>query len=69
MLNLPVIITPLRAYLNGQTNFWIEVIYLQQLLIEWLEKYNILNTADAKSIFANVKSIIQLLHQHFFANV
>ena len=38
MLNLLVIITPLKTYLYGQTNFGIEVICLQQLLIECLEK-------------------------------
>ena len=38
MSNLPVIITPLRTYLYGQTNFWMEVICLQQLLIEYLER-------------------------------
>ena len=46
-----------------------EVICLQHLLIEYLEKYNILKIANANSIFANVKSIIQLLHRHFFTNV
>ena len=65
MLNLLVIITPLKTYLYGQTNFGIEVICLQHLLIECLEKYNFLKTTGANSIFADVKSIIQLLHQHF----
>ena len=37
-----------------------EVIYLKHLLIEYLEKYNFLKTADAESIFADVKSIIQI---------
>ena len=60
MRNLPVIITPLRTYLYGQTKFWMEVICLQHLLIEYLEKYNFLKTADSNSIFADVKSIIQL---------
>ena len=39
MLTLPVIITPLRTYLYGQTSFWMEVICLQHLLIKYLEKY------------------------------
>ena len=46
-----------------------EVICLQHLLIEYLEKYNILEIADVNSIFANVKSFIQLLRLHFFAEV
>ena len=41
-----------------------EVIYLKHLLIEYLEKYNFLKTADAESIFADVKSII---HIHLFS--
>ena len=45
------------------------VIYLQNLLIEYLEKYNFLKIADANSIFADVKSIIQLSRRHFFADV
>ena len=45
-----------------------EVIYSQHLLIEYLEKYNFLKIADANSIFADVKSIIQLLHRHIFAD-
>ena len=49
MRNLPVIITPLRTYLYGQTKFWIEVICLQHLLIEYLEIYNSLKFADAIS--------------------
>ena len=65
MLNLLVIITPLKTYLYGQTNFGIEVICLQHLLIECLEKYNFLKTTGANSIFADMKSIIQLLQQHF----
>ena len=52
-----------RKFLNG------EVIYLQHLLIEYLEKYNFLKTADANSIFADVKLIIQLFCLYFFANV
>ena len=32
-----------------------EVIFLQHLLIEYLEKYNFLKIADANSIFANKK--------------
>ena len=39
--------------------FWMRVIYLQNLWIEYLEKYNFLKIADANSIFADVKSIIQ----------
>ena len=68
MLNL-LIITPLKTFLHGQTNFGIEVICLQHLLIESLEKYNFLKIADANSIFADVKSIIQLSRRHFFADV
>ena len=69
MLNLPVIITPLRTYLYGQTSFWMEVIYLQHRLIEYLEKYNFLKIADLNSIFADLKSIMQLSRRHFFADV
>ena len=69
MFNLPVIITPLRTYLYGQKSFWMEVICLQNLLIEYLEKYNFLKIADANSIFADVKWVIKLLRQHFFADV
>ena len=47
MCNLSVIITPLRTYLYGQTKFWMEVICLQQLLIEYLEKYKFFKIADA----------------------
>ena len=36
-----------------------EVIYLQHRLTEYLEKYNFLKIADANSIFADVKSIMQ----------
>ena len=69
MLNL-FIITPLKTYLYGQTNFGIEVICcLQHLLIGCLEKYNFLKIADANSIFANVKLIMQLSRQHFFADM
>ena len=46
-----------------------EVICLQHLLIEYLEKYNFLKIADTNSIFADVKSIIQLSRQHFFADM
>ena len=46
-----------------------EVICLQHLLIEYLEKYNFLKIADVNSIFADVKSITQLSRQHFFADV
>ena len=46
-----------------------EVIYLQHHVIEYLEKYHFLKIADANVIFADVKSIMQLLHQHFFADV
>ena len=68
MLNL-VIITPLKTYLYVQTNFGIEAICLQHLLIKCLEKYDFLKIADANFIFAYVKLIIQLLREHFFANV
>ena len=60
MINLPVIITPLRTYLYGQTSFWMEVNYLQHFLIEYLEKYSFLNIANANFILANMKLIIQL---------
>ena len=46
-----------------------EVIYLQQLLIEYLEKYNFLKIAEANSIFADMKLIIELLRRHLFADV
>ena len=46
-----------------------EVIYLQQLLIEYLEKYNFLKIAEANSIFADMKLIIELLRQHLFADI
>ena len=69
MFNLPVIITPLKTYLYGQTSFWLEVICLQHPLIEYLEKYNFLKIVDANSIFADEKSIMQLLRRHFFADV
>ena len=46
-----------------------EVICLQHLLIEYLEKYNFLKIADVNFIFAGVKSIMQLSRQHFFADV
>ena len=69
MLNLPVIITPLRAYLYGQTSFWMEVICLQHLLIEYMEKDNFWKIADANSLFADVKLIIKLSRRQFFANV
>ena len=64
-----VIITPLKTYLSGQTNCGIAVICLQDLLIESLEKYNFLKIADANSIFADVKPIMQLSRRHFFADV
>ena len=66
MLKLFAIITPLKTYLYGQTNFGIEVICLQHLLIECLEKYNFLKIADANFIFAGLKSIMQLLRRYFF---
>ena len=69
MLNLPVIITPLRTYLCDQTNFGMEVICLKHLLIEYLEKDNFLKIAEANSLFADMKLIIKFLCQHFFANV
>ena len=46
-----------------------KVIYLQHLLIEYLEKHNFLKIVYANFIFADVKSIIQLLQQHFFADM
>ena len=46
-----------------------EVMCLQHLLIEYLEKYNFLKIADANSIFVDVKSIVQLSPRHFFADV
>ena len=69
MFNFPIIITLLRTYLYGQISFWMEIICLQHLLIEYLEKYNFLKIANANSIFADVKSIIQLSRQHFSADV
>ena len=69
MLNRPVIINPLRTYLYGQTGFWMEVIYLHHLLLEYLEKYNFLKIANVNSIFVDVKSNIQLLHWYFFADI
>ena len=69
MFNLPVIITPLRTYLYGQTNLWMEVICLQHLLIEYFKKDNYLKFADANFIFADVKLIMKLSRQHFFADV
>ena len=69
MLNLSVIINPLRTYLYGQTSFRMEVICLQHLLIEYLEKYNFFKIADANSIFADVKTMIQLSRRHFFVDV
>ena len=69
MLNLLIIITPLKTYMYGQTNFGIEVICLQHLLIECLKKYNFLKIADTNSIFADMKLIMQLSRWHFFANV
>ena len=69
MLNLLVFVTLLRTYLYSQTSFCMKVIYLQHRLIEYLEKYNFLKIADANSIFADMKSIMQLLRQHVFADV
>ena len=46
-----------------------EVMCLQHLLVEYLEKYNFLKITDANSIFADVKSIVQLSRRHFFADV
>ena len=69
MLNLSVIIiTPLRTYFYGQTSFWRMVICLQHILTEYLEKYNFLEIAEANSIFADVKSFIQLSRRYFFAD-
>ena len=46
-----------------------ELICLQHLLIEYMEKYNFFEIVDVNSIFANVKSIMQLLCWHIFADV
>ena len=46
-----------------------EVMRLQQLLIEYLGKNTFLKISDANFIFADVKSIVQLSHRHFFADV
>ena len=46
-----------------------EVIYLQHRLIEYLEKYYFLKIANANSIFADVRSMMQLLRQHFSVGV
>ena len=46
-----------------------EVICLQHHLIEYLEKYNFLKIANANSIFAYMKSIMQLSHWHFLADM
>ena len=40
---------------------------MQHLLIEYLEKYNFLKIVDVNSIFADMKSIIQLLRWHFLS--
>ena len=69
MRNLPVIITPLRTYLYGQTEFWMEVICLQHVFVEDLKKCNFLKIANANSVFADVKSIIKFSRQHFFADM
>ena len=45
------------------------VIYLQNLLIEDLEKQFFLKIANANPISADVKLIMQLLCQHFFADM
>ena len=66
MLNLSVIITPIKDLFVWSC---MEVIYLQQLLIECLEKYNFLKIAQANSIFADVQSVIELSRQHFFTDV
>ena len=36
---------------------------------EYLEKHNFLKITEANSIFADVKLIIQLSRQHFFADM
>ena len=46
-----------------------KVICLQHLLSEYLEKYNFLKIANVNSIFVDVKSIMGLSRQHFFADV
>ena len=38
---------------------------LQHLLFEYLEKHNFLKIVDVNSIFADVKSIVQLSRQHW----
>ena len=46
---------------------WRESVYNTFQLNIW--KNNFLKIADANSIFADVKSIIQLSRRHFFADV
>ena len=46
-----------------------DAICLQHLLIEYIGKYNFLKITEANSIFADVKSIIQLSRRHFFADL
>ena len=46
-----------------------KVICLQHLLSEYLEKYNFFKIAHVNSIFVDVKSIMELSRQHFFADV
>ena len=41
----------------------------QNFLIEYLEIYNFLKSANANSIYADVKSIIQIARWHFFASM
>ena len=53
----------------GQTSFWMEVIYLQNLLIEYLKKHNFWKIPDKNSIFADLKFIMQLSRWHLFADV
>ena len=46
-----------------------EVIYLQQLLIEYLEKYSFLKIAEVNSTFADMKLIIELWCWYLFADI
>ena len=67
MLNLPVI-TPIKGLFVWSYKFLNGGNLLQELLIEYLEKYNFLKITKVNSIFADVKSIIELSRRHFFAD-
>ena len=69
MLHLPVIITPLRTYLYGHTGFWMEVIYLQHLLIEYLEIYIFFENCQCELYFYRREIDMHFLCQHLFADV